>query len=540
MKTNEHITPDELFQSGLKGHEAGFRPEDWEHMLTLLEEDTTPLVPPVDKNHGKRKNSIFNLRNILIMSILITISSLVFLATTSEEPIINSTNLHHTNTAIEFAIDAESKEGETIKEDTYEEARAETTSSTVSQDGASSSTNMNKPEPVGDMPTSSVASPSFLNPSLITNEALKGLTSSIEKKQNMLKSVGDEIESVMQSNGPDTAQFYKRVTSRYWVDTTYVWKRHKNSRDIEDGWFGLYYSNQQLNDDMWDSLGRLTENHGFNIQFMSGNILPGENLAIYGGLDWGMQFYGRSDKDEVVINSVNEDRGVTFMRSHVNDIFITGQMEWAQTRFIPYVTASAGTRIFTTGQTVKALAESTEYERSTEDGLFTRAAFATKLGMGARIKLTSVMHLDMKYEFIQSGKMKVVDYGATKFDGLEYQVSTQQMDLNAHQWRVGLVFDVSYDEYKKEVDEPAHWEERTQELYLDPSDSSKIVIPCSDAPKENKKSGRTRKSTNGEIIDLPGASRPKSRRFDTWGSGGSSGSGSKSGFPGVKTPTIKH
>ena len=83
--------------------------------------------------------------------------------------------------------------------------------------------------------------------------------------------------------------------------------------------------------------------------------------AIYGGLDWGMQFYGRSDESEVLINSVNEDRGLTFLRSHLNDLYLSGQIEWAQFPVVPYLTGSAGLRIFLTGQTTRALMDSELY-----------------------------------------------------------------------------------------------------------------------------------------------------------------------------------
>ncbi len=96
-------------------------------------------------------------------------------------------------------------------------------------------------------------------------------------------------------------------------------------------WIGMHYTMQQAQFDMpWDSTGSLKKSSGFNIQFMSGDVMRNRYWAAYGGLDWGMQFYGRTPNSNVVLNTMNEDSGYTRLRSSSMDFLIRGHWEYAR------------------------------------------------------------------------------------------------------------------------------------------------------------------------------------------------------------------
>ncbi|MBO6517979.1 MAG: hypothetical protein JJ975_15680 [Bacteroidia bacterium] len=523
MSENNHISPDEVFKTGLDGHEADFLQGDWDQMLDLLEEDAVHPVPFQTKT--RKRNTIFNLRNILLMSIFsILTAGILYLTAPTGAPnkALAEARIKPIKLPYLATIPAETASTSPIVI-TPNQGTTTTSETTLESESGIAALTEKPSEPFvmlssneqGQTGNPIPAEPQITDPPKKNSKPKTGLLEKVE-------------------TAVDTAKFYKAVTTRRWIDTTYKWVSVKPSRDIEEGWIGLYYSNQQMEDAaLWDSMGRLSENSGFNIQFMSGNLLPGENLAIYGGLDWGMQFFGRSDKDEVLINSVNEDRGVTFMRSHVNDVFVSGQMEWAQFPIIPYVTGSVGTRIFSTGQTTRALLESSEYESSSDNGLLTRAALATKIGVGARMKISPHVHLDFRYEMIQSRDLNVVDYSATSFNGLDYDLGITKTNLNSSQFRFGIVFDV-HDEEEKVVDKPGYWKEETQELFMDPNDSNKIYVPCPCKPcDENKRRQSDRRQGQFDWNIFDDNDGPDISPGGGWGGG-------KGGFPGVKSPPIKH
>ncbi len=525
MSKNNHISPEEVFKTGLEGHEADYLPGDWEHMLNLLEEDGIPAAPL--QPNTRKKKTIFNLKNILVMTILTTIAAGIMLLS---DPVTETIQKASDHIQITDQLPKDSR----FKPEGGEENSTSINSSILPDNTVRAGFGGGPIIPIQNQesfPTLEETNESTMgNNSGVLEQMNPGLPLEIEPPNS-----DEKTKPQAKELGPiDTAKFYKAVTSKYWVDSTFKYIDVKPHKDIEDGWIGVYYTSQTPdNAVLWDSAGRLTENSGFNLQFMSGNLSPGENLAIYGGFDWGMQFYGRSDKDEVIINSVNEDRGLTFMRSHVNDIFVTGQVEWAQLPIIPYVTASVGTRIFTTAQTTRALLESSEYESTTTNGLFTRAALATKIGAGARLKLAPRVHLDFRYELIRTKELDVVNYSATSFNGLDYDVGTQKMNLNASQFRFGVVFDLSYDDEDKVLDKPGYWEEQTQQLYLDPSDSSKVFVPCPCNPCDTKKKSRQSSRKNSIWEDLFDDSSPGTTPGGGWGGG-------KSDFPGLKIPPINH
>lgn len=518
MNKPSNISIDQSFQNAFERFEPSFQDGDWDDMLSRLESQDTPilLLPP--------KHIFTNTKHTIIMILLTTLTAgMIWIASPQHVDVTPNTNntVQTTQPLLENSpmLTESIQKGE---KSTSEQINQTTTSQFVKQ----AEVNLNDyiaslQEPM--MEEENLMNEVQANPHLDLNPAISTAMSSAEQ----------DVAS------PDTARFLKTVVSRYWVDTTYKYIQHKPSRDIEEGWIGFYYANQQLSEaQSWTDIGRHPETHGFNLQFMSGNILPGENLAIYGGIDWGMQFYGRSEKSEVIINSVNEDRGLTFLRSHSNDIFISGQIEWAQLhRVVPYMTGSIGGRILSTGQTTRALLPSTEYESTQDNGVHTRGVLASKAGIGMKFRLSPHVFLDARYEWIQTADVQTVDYNNTAFNGLSYDLGFKKLNMNADQFRVGIVFDLGGDDYEKVVDEPGHWEETTQTLYVDPSDSSKVYVPCPcDKPKSKKRTYRSNtkwnEPTNDGRKELPGSN------------GGifSPGSGSgndKSGFPGLKKPPVR-
>ncbi|MFT5724593.1 MAG: hypothetical protein ACI9JN_001712 [Bacteroidia bacterium] len=509
MNEPNNISIDTTYQDAFESYEAPFQSADWEDMLSRLESNKIPVILP------PHKHLFSNLKNNIIMILFTTLASgLIWFASPVTDVNHNITSLPLTTEITTTSVSLDQVQSNEIISRVLESILV---------------TNLNTQIPpetqitpqIGRQPKSKT---------LVAEVASNPMIETAEGGLSTVKSIEKAAKETATEARPDTARFLKTVVSRTWVDTTYKEVYVKPYRDIDGGWIGVYFTQQTLDNALHsDSFQSYTETYGFNLQFMSGNLIHGQNLAIYGGLDWGMQFYGRSGTSEVLINSVNEDRGLTFLRRHSNDIFISSQIEWAQFPIIPYLTGSAGVRILTTGQTTKALLQSSEYESSTDDGVHTRAALATKVGAGLKVRVTPRLYLDVRYEFIRSNELQTVDYNNSSFNGLDYDLGMKKVNLNADQFRFGVVFDVSSDRYDKVVDQPAHWEETTQNLYIDPQDSTKVFVPC---PCDKKKTTRTYRKKSYNPGTGGGIFTPSP------GSGSGSGSGKKS-FPGVKKPPVR-
>lgn len=502
MDNEKDILVDQAFRDGLESFESNFETADWIDMeRRLASDDKMVVIPPVKRN--------FKLLILIIMISITTLTTALVLFTSTNEPVaitpeasVNALVENHITTVVPVENDTKEDSTSFIKSAAPVALTAGVQALNKVTDGVVSKiSDLDKPE--------------------------------IELTENLTLNTVEELPEVLEDlSGVDTAKFLKKVVSRRWVDTTYRYRYEKPHKDVEQFWFGMYFTGQNMSDvDMWQSIDRRTETNGFNLQFMSGNVLPGENLAIYGGIDWGMQFYGRSAKDEVIINSVNEDRGVTFMRTHSNDLFATAHIEWTQFPVVPYLSGGLGTRILSTGQTTRTLVPSAEYESSQDNGVFTRAGLAYKAGFGVKVKLNPRIYLDTRYEYFQTDNLKAVDYTQSTYNGIEYDVVTKKVNMNSGQFRFGVVFDLSEEKYEKYMDKPGHWEEETQYLYVDPSDSSKVFVPCPcDKPQKSSKSSSSKtyspSRSGGNDYPSNGGSNP----INVPSNGG------KSEFPGVKKP----
>ncbi|MCB9261817.1 MAG: hypothetical protein H6607_05525 [Flavobacteriales bacterium] len=529
MKAPKNILPDELLKNGLQGYEAGFENADWQNMLNLLEEDgISPILVPIEE----KKSTVFNFKNILIMTLLATISAAVlWMSNFNNNTAINQTENQNATPLTNF-----------VSPDLSSEKIPEEKSNIPKQTMDYPSKNSVSTQVLDDAPSQQESDES--TEKVVEAEETSSNTADNSEKENEIFNdpivpIEGELPPVDQVQNPDSTKFWKTVTTRYWVDTTYRWIYEKPKYDIEQGWIGLHYTNQTMQDTMaWNSIGRRSATHGFNLQFMSGNLLPGEFLAIYGGLDWGMQFYGRNDKDEVEINSANKDKGFSQLRTHGNDLYATAHIEWAQFRLVPYLNGSIGTRILTTGQTVSQLLSSTEYESSTDHHIFTSAAFSTKFGAGLKVKLTPRLYLDGRYEFVTTEPLKVVDYNNTAFNGLDYSLGFKNLKMDASQFRIGIVVDLSEDKAKKIVNVPGHYEETTQMFYIDSSDSSKVFSPCPCGPCDKRKS--TSNNSSGSNWEFNGGNNQNNDIFVPRRGGSSGGGSGKSGFPGYGKPPVKN
>lgn len=544
---------DQVFNEKLGNQQAAFEEQDWQKMLALLEQDeVVPVVPFIESTQQTKtnKNNWINLKNIIIMTTLALITALM---TIWGNAVHENTNLPSVikgqNNTIN--ITENNSNSSSLPTEENEAAIAPFSSPslesmpTIKEDKATS-TPIRKPNnPKTYESVKMAAAPISKTTSEIAkiNPKRKQLTSVTPKEKDPSASIFDKIDALPINPLPPSDslkkanKFYKAITHEVWIEDRYIYTYKKPKYDIEDFWIGLHYTQQRPeNQPLYDSMGLRNIAHGFNIQFMSGNLLKGEYWAVYGGLDWGMQFYGRGVESEVTINSKNQDKGLTHLRSSSMDVLARFHAEYAQFPIVPYVNFATGPRIFMTGQHTSALLTSTEYESSNSNNVFNDAALMGSLGVGFRVKISPYVSLDARYEQFYGGKAEVIDLHNSQFKGTEYTLSKNRISTNSSQFKLGFIFDLSQDEEEKKLLEPGHFETKTERYYLDANDTNKIIQPCPCGPcddKEDDDNSRYNRWDQGHE-GVPAGTR--NRTFKGFDPGSGSSGGSKKSFPGISTP----
>jgi hypothetical protein len=546
---------DQVFNEQLGNQQAAFEEQDWQKMLALLEQDevvpVVPFIEPTQQTKTKTNNWI-NLKNIMIMTTLALITALMTIwgnavhentntptVTISENKSINATeNLNNSS-----IISSEKKEESTV---TFNTPNSENKSQNEKMKQANtpikSQSNGNSKE-ISDSEKPALTQSHTEKESAKNNAIKKEVATVIADKKEQTPDIFDKIKELPSNPLPPkdslkkANKFYKAITHEVWVEDRYEYTYLKPKYDIEDFWIGMHYTQQRPeNQPLYDSMGLRDVAHGFNIQFMSGNLLKGEYWAIYGGLDWGMQFYGRSKDSEVLINSTNQDKGLTHLRSSSTDFLARFHFEYAQFPIIPYINLAGGPRILMTGQHVSSLLTSNEYESSTSHNVANDVALMGSLGVGFRVKISPAVSLDARYEQFYGGKAQIVDLHNSQFVGTEYTLSKNKISTNSSQFKLGFIFDFSQREEEKKLVEPGHYETKTERYYLDPSDTNKIIQPCPCGPCDEKEDNSSRSIyEEGGVEEYPTRTTTRTRTINT--GSGSSGGGKKS-FPGVKSKPV--
>ncbi len=484
MNKKTHIEPDQLFRDQLIQHEASFEPAAWDNMRALLDKSETEapilIVPP--KSNNNSKTLIF-----IIMSTLslLTIASLCYFGAQSSTLANNSNTFKSISNHSSYAkVNSKSA---IIKTETKQGQNSSNLFRSIANQNPSA-------EPLD-----------------------TGLTTKLNTVLTSSKSTIDTFKTV-QKDGKLYRVFYRKT----WVPEEYEYINKPNGNLIEDAFIGLHFTAQRPRN--LDSLSA-----GFNLQFMSGNRIESKTIGVYLGLDWGMQFYGSGKKSNVVLNNVTQDSGYTKLSSHSMDFLGRAHFEYAKFPLIPYINFMAGPRIYSTGQTVASYMTLKQAESNTVNNAHTSVSMLYGFGLGARLRLSSVVSLDARYEWINGSPVRLVDLNQSTFNGMSYNLKINKIAPHLEQFKIGLIFNLSERDVDKKLVHDGYFKTYTiDSVQVNASDSNTIILPCPCAPCEK------------QVIIYPGQNNTQ-----TPGSNNNHNSstpintgGSRSSFPGIK-PTVK-
>lgn len=320
----------------------------------------------------------------------------------------------------------------------------------------------------------------------------------------------------------------RKLVKKVWVPAEYEEVRIPNEGPISGGWIGLHYTQMQLSDTL------MPRTHGMNVQFMSKNILPSQHIGFYAGFDYGFQITGRGDRREVILNTVNEDMGYTYLSSNTHDFLLRGHLELHSKYIMPYATGAFGPRASFTGQKVGMYNPPIETEGTSRSNVYGTANLIWNAGVGTRIRLNDVVSLDARYEWTGGNASRVVDLENSNLATTTFNLRFKERSNIQNALKIGVVFNLSSHEYERRKVKDGYYKEEVQTYYVDPENADKIIVPCDCTPCGDRdyysddEDDDFRYRRNGGGINMGGGS-----------SGGSSGGG-KSSTPEIKGPVIRH
>lgn len=554
MKNEKEKLADDLFKEGFAHHEVPFEPKAWENMKALLDEedDLKPLLMvPENKSNHKRP----------LLTILIIMSTLSILSI-SAWMIFNP----NSQSAGEFKnvtdVDAGTKSFR-IEDNTVDDSKLEQTKSALDlRDEFTTETQVTAKGTAKNSSVRNTKSGSGTAAAVKTIKATSAKsdsegsgngTSNAGNVTNQKDKVKPEIaandqQNVVNPGKPVAAadsivnifkdgKIHRVFVHKTWVPDQYDYEEIDSLRTIQDGFIGVHFTAQQAK-------GVDSMSAGFNIQFMSGNRLENANWGLYGGFDFGMQFYGSGKKSGVVLNNTSLDSGYTRLRSQSLDFFGRAHLEYAKFPIIPYFNLNAGPRIYYTNQQVSSYVPLKNTESSSSNNAHTSVSMMYGIGAGVRIRVSKVVSLDMRYEWMSGTKVKQVDLGKSTFNGLNYNLVYNKANPTVEQFKVGLLFDLSSPQYRKVLVTPAHYQiTQYDSLVLDHTDTNKIILPCN-CPCDKTSEYREREDYNGDIYNPDRSHESSGSGTNGNGTGTrtntntNSGSG-KGAFPGIRPSTPK-
>jgi hypothetical protein len=510
MNKNTSKLPDELFSEGFLSHETEFDPAAWERMERLLDkEDHQPvlIVPEQNKQH--------HTNNLLIITIMTTLS--IFSIATW---MLFGAGTNSGTAKIKAIQEPAAYHSGTKDQQIHGGMIAPPTDHNSTKNGLIKGF-AQRP---GSEPTY------FSGPGAVKgNSTKKYLKTQMTALDTDSSGTPDPFKDSVRMVTTD-GKTYRVLTRKIWVPDEYEYISLPKDKIIRDFWIGMHFTSQKPFSKDSVSPG---QSAGFNIQFMSGNRIPNKFWGVYGGFDFGMQFYNRGKKSNVVLNNTSLDSGFTRLRTFSMDFLGRAHLEYARYALIPYVNLMAGPRLYSTAQTVQSYLQLKETESRTSNNAYTSASMMYGVGLGARLRLSPVISLDARYEFISGTPVKLVDLDKSTFNGLSYDLKINKLTPKAEQFKIGIIFDLSESDYEKKVAKKGYYKEYLYDsLYMDPKDSGKIYLPCNCAPcpPSNEQHSRPYGDTETESPNRQGTHNP----------GNNSGGSKPKSFPGIKPPARTH
>ncbi|PCJ66682.1 MAG: hypothetical protein COA58_04275 [Bacteroidetes bacterium] len=167
----------------------------------------------------------------------------------------------------------------------------------------------------------------------------------------------------------------------------------------------------------------------------------------------------------------------------------------------PYVTAFGGPRIYSTGQKVALYNTPNDSEGSTRETITASAAWSSGIGIGAKFRVNQFMYFDARYEMLFTRDKQVVDLAGSYVSGANYKLRHVTQSGSSTQFKLGLIFDLSSHQTRRELKKEGFYKEEKVTYYIDLEDADKIIIPCDQETMQKSELNNNPNSGNDDDPD---------------------------------------
>ncbi len=299
------------------------------------------------------------------------------------------------------------------------------------------------------------------------------------------------------------------------------------------GAIGMNYSQESWADALsWDSLGRYQNRGGFDVHFMGRNRATDKGFGLYVGGEFGVHFYGNTQRENVALNTQRQDSAFTYLSAEMLHFQVNLRTEKAIGPVLAFAAVTPGVKLMTSTQHVQAYLPLVETVSSSSNNTHSSAAAYLALETGLRWRLNSWFSLQGSYWSSQGSNLGLLDLSQSPFNGLRFDAPVWRVATHQQGFKVGMVFDLS-----------------TSSPYSATSPSSERVeviryMPCPCCPKDSQSASPNLTpapvpKTNDILLEPSSGNEdePSERRPSR--SSGSVPAPVQKPFPGISPPPVK-
>ncbi|MFM1897971.1 MAG: hypothetical protein RL577_211 [Bacteroidota bacterium] len=331
------------------------------------------------------------------------------------------------------------------------------------------------------------------------------------------------------------------------------------------GAIGMNYSQESWADALpWDTAGRYQNRGGFDLYFLGRNKAQDKGYGLYIGGEFGAHFYGRTQRENVALNTQRQDSAFTYLSAESWHLQVNAKLEKSFGPVLLFASAAPGVKLFAATQHVQAYLPLVETVSYSSNNAHSSAAAYISYETGIRFRLNNWFSIQGSYWGNQGSNLGLVDLDQTPFNGLKFNAPVWKVATHQQGFKVGVVFDLSsgtvYEEETPSEQQPTKEtpssQNQTQTVevirYLPcpccPSDSipSKPVEDRMDVPAPSAVPQPIEPKTNDAVLgpssgnaDLEDSGDNPGIRLPRKTSSGIEPSIRQKPFPGITAPEIK-
>ena len=305
------------------------------------------------------------------------------------------------------------------------------------------------------------------------------------------------------------------------------------------GAIGMNYSQESWADALpWDTAGRYQNRGGFDLYFLGRNKAHDKGYGLYIGGEFGAHFYGRTQRENVALNTQRQDSAFTYLSAESWHIQVNAKLEKSVGPVLLFASVAPGVKLFAATQHVQAYLPLVETVSYSSNNAHASAAAYLSYETGVRFRLNNWFSIQGSYWGNQGSNLGLVDLDQTPFNGLKFNAPVWKVATHQQGFKVGVVFDLSSgsvyeEETRSEQQETASPSSQTQ------TQTVEVIryLPCPCCPKDSVSTEPMQEEFNYPApVNIPAPTEPKTNDAVLGPSSGSIDEDDSADSPSIRLP----